>query len=239
MRAIRESRVAGTTLLAQTLAGLRCPPRAFVSASAVGFYGDRGAELLTEDAGPGAGFLSEVCQAWEAAAEPARQAGIRVVHPRIGVVVSARGGVLGRTLPIFKAGLGGRLGSGEQWLSWIAVDDLLGVLLRAASEDALAGPLNAVAPEPVTNREWTATLAATLRRPAILPAPAAALGLAFGRMADEVLLASQRALPARLERAGFDFAFPSLGDALTFELGCRAEGAAAPLNLVQSTVYGS
>jgi uncharacterized protein (TIGR01777 family) len=238
MREIRESRVSSTTLLAQTLARLERPPKVLVSASAVGFYGDRGGELLTEDAVPGSGFLSEVCQAWELAAEPARQAGIRVVHPRFGVVVSSQGGVLGRTLPIFKAGIGGRIGSGDQWLAWIAVDDLLAILLRAATDDMLVGPVNAVAPLPVTNREWTASLAAALRRPAILPAPAAALRLAFGCMADEVLLASQRAIPVQLERAGFRFTFPTLGDTFNVELGCREDSPAVPDALAWSTAFG-
>jgi uncharacterized protein (TIGR01777 family) len=218
-RAIRDSRLDGTTLLSRTLAALERPPRVLVSASAIGIYGDRGAEWLTEESAPGDDFLSEVCQAWEAAADPAREAGIRVVHPRLGVVVSASGGLLTRTLPLFQLGLGGRLGSGRQWLSWISLDDLLALLLHAIDDDTLVGPVNAVSPQPITNQELTAALGRVLHRPAILPVPATALRLAFGQLADELLLASQRAIPARLERSGFTFAFSSIEDAIQHELG--------------------
>jgi uncharacterized protein (TIGR01777 family) len=218
-REIRASRVNGTALLANTLAGLARPPRVFVSASAIGYYGNRGAELLTEESGPGHDFLSEVCQAWEAAAEPAQRAGIRVVHPRLGVVIAAGGGLLARTLPLFNLGLGGRLGDGNQYMSWIGLDDLLASLLHICLDDTLAGPVNAVAPRPVTNREFTTTLADVLGRPAHLPAPAPALRLAFGELANGLLLASQRAVPAQLERAGFHFECASLAQALSGELG--------------------
>ena len=238
-QAILDSRVDGTSLLATTVAGLKRPPAVFVCASAVGFYGERGADVLTEGAGPGADYLSDVCQAWEAAAEPARQAGIRVVHPRLGVVLAAGGGLLARTLPLFNVGLGGRLGSGEQYMSWIALDDLLAILLRACVDDTLVGPLNAVSPEPVTNREFTATLGRALRRPTLLPAPATALRLAFGELADALMLASQRATPAQLERARFTFAFGSLADALTAELGREPMRAPSLSTAAHSTLSGA
>jgi uncharacterized protein (TIGR01777 family) len=218
-KAIRDSRVAGTQLLAQTLASLDRPPRVFISASAIGIYGDRGAEWLTEASTPGDDFLSQVCQAWETAAEPARCAGIRVVHPRLGVVISTSGGLLARSLPVFQLGLGGRLGSGRQWLSWISLDDLLALQLHVIADETLAGPVNAVSPQPVTNRELTAILGRALHRPTVLSVPAPALRLAFGQLADGLLLASQRALPAQLARTSFDFSFASIADAIHHELG--------------------
>lgn len=228
-RAVYDSRVRGTTLLSEALACLRQPPPVLVSASAVGYYGDRGAEVLDETAGQGDDYLAGVCGAWEAAAEPARRAGIRVAHPRLGVVIAAGGGLLGRTAPLFKLGLGGRLGDGEQWLSWIALDDLIAILARLCVEDALAGPVNAVAPTPVTNRAFTADLGRALHRPALVPAPAPALRLAFGELADTLMLASQRAIPAQLERAGFSFASPTLADALAAELGLATPQSTAAL----------
>jgi uncharacterized protein (TIGR01777 family) len=217
--AIVKSRVQGTTLLAETLARLRRPPRVLVSASATGYYGDAGATTLTEDSPVGKGFLARVCRDWEAAAAPAAAAGIRVVQPRFGVVLAGDGGFLARVAPLFRLGLGGPLGGGEQFMSWIALDDLLGMLLQAIVDDRLGGPVNAVAPQAITNRAFTETLASVLGRPAVLPAPAMALRLALGEMADEILLASQRVRPARLEEVGFSFAFTSLEDALRFELG--------------------
>lgn len=225
---IRASRVDGTALIARTLAGLDRRPEVLVTASAVGYYGDRGAEKLDETSRPGAGFLAGTCVDWEAATAAARTAGIRVVQLRIGIVLTPGGGVLARSLPLFGLGLGGALGSGAQYMSWIAREDLIGVLLRALADVNLDGPVNAVAPASVTNREFTRVLARVLRRPAVLPAPAPALRLALGReMADELLLASTRVLPARLVSSGFSFRFPDIESALRFELGKMGAGAAS------------
>lgn len=216
---IRGSRVAGTRLLARTLAGLRRAPTVLIAASAVGIYGDRGDEVLTEGCAPGRGFLAEVAEAWEAAAEPAAAAGIRTVHLRIGVVLSPRGGALRRMLMPFRLGLGGRLGDGRQWFPWIAIDDVVGVVLHALTNDALRGPVNTVAPDPVRNEELTRTLARVLRRPAILPVPRFALRLLLGEMADGLLLASMRAVPDALRRSGYTFRHPRLEGALRHLLG--------------------
>jgi uncharacterized protein (TIGR01777 family) len=219
-RAIRESRVRGTALLAETLARLERRPATFVSASAIGIYGDRGAEVLDETSTLGDGFLADVGRVWESSADAARGAGIRVVHPRIGIVLSARGGALARMLPPFRLGLGGRLGSGRQWMSWIALDDVLGGLLHVLATPTLVGPVNFTAPAPVTNAEFTRVLGRVLSRPAFAFVPEAALSLAFGaEMARAVLLASQRVLPRALEASGFRFRFPALEPALRFELG--------------------
>ncbi len=217
--AIRESRVAGTRRLAAILAGLPRPPRALVCASAGGYYGDRGEEMLTEESGPGTGFLPEVCRAWEEAAAPAAAAGVRVVSLRIGMVLGAGGGALARLLPLFRLGLGGRLGGGRQWQSWISREDLVGIVLRTLEDGTLRGPVNAVAPNPVTNREFTETLARVLGRPAFLPVPAFALRLAAGEIADALLLSSARVVPAKLEAAGFGFRQPRLDEALRAALG--------------------
>jgi uncharacterized protein (TIGR01777 family) len=211
---IRRSRIDGTALLAGTLARLARPPRVFVCASAVGYYGDRGDEVLHEDSGSGAGFLADLCRDWEAAASPARAAGIRVVYARSGTVLSAAGGMLPRVLPLFRLGLGGVLGSGAQYLSWIALADHIGALQYILGADGIAGPVNLVAPHAVTNREFTRALGRALRRPTPLPVPAAALRLAFGRLADEALLASTRVEPARLLASGYRFRYPDLGAAL-------------------------
>ena len=213
--AIRDSRVNGTRLLCGTLAGLARPPKTLVCASAIGYYGDRGEELLTEESPPGAGFLPEVCREWEAATEAAMRKGIRVVALRIGVVLSPRGGALSRMLPPFRAGLGGVFGNGRQYVSWVALDDLAGIVLHALQSGELRGPVNAVAPRPVTNREFTEALGKVLLRPTLLPVPAFALRLAVGReMADALLLASARVVPRRLEETGYPFRFPELGAAL-------------------------
>ena len=224
--AILSSRLDGTHLLAKTLAHLAQPPRVFVSTSAVGYYGSAGSEVLSEHSAPGTGFLAEVCKGWEAAAEPASAAGIRVVNPRFGVVLAAEGGLLPLVSRVFQLGAGGPLGSGEQYMSWIALDDLVGVLLHAVSDESLKGPLNAVAPEPVTNKEFSSTLAQVLHRPSFVRTPAAAVRLAGGELADELILASQRALPAKLSDQGFQFAFPALEEALRHELG-RYDGASS------------
>ncbi|HYJ79189.1 MAG TPA: TIGR01777 family oxidoreductase [Longimicrobiaceae bacterium] len=212
-RRIRASRVDATRLLAGTLAGLVRPPGVFVSASAVGFYGSRGDERLDEMSTPGDDFLARVVRDWEAAAAPAAAAGIRVVHPRLGVVLAARGGALARMLPPFRLGLGGRMGSGRQWMSWIALDDVVDVLLRALRDGSLSGPVNAVAGA-VTNAEFTATLGRVLHRPAIARVPAFALRAVFGEMADGTLLASQRVEHRRLTQVSHSFRHPELEAAL-------------------------
>lgn len=216
---IRESRVKGTRLLCETLAQREQPPKVFISASAIGYYGDRGEELLTEESPPGKGFLAEVAQQWESATEPAQQRGIRVVLLRMGVVLSPQGGALGRMLPLFQKGLGGVLGSGKQYMSWIAMEDLLRVFLHTLNTTELYGPVNAVSPNPVTNAEFTRILGKVLRRPTFFPAPAFGLRLLLGEMAEEMLLASQRVYPKRLLDTGFSFLFPELGEALNHLLG--------------------
>jgi hypothetical protein len=186
-----------------------------VSASAIGYYGDRGDEELTEASGPGRGFQAEVCRAWEAATADAEAAGVRVVHLRSAVVLSPRGGALQRQLPLFRAGLGGRLGSGRQWLSWIALDDEIGAVMHVISEPSITGAVNAAAPAPVTNREFTATLARTLHRPGRLAVPPFALRMALGRqLADELVLGSLRVLPAKLTDGGYRFRHATLDGAL-------------------------
>ena len=212
--AIRESRLRGTGLLAQALAGLPSRPRVLVSASAVGYYGSRGDEVLTEASAPGTGFLAELCREWEAAAGAARSAGIRVVHPRFGIVLAEQGGILAKIAPIFRLGAGGPLASGRQYLPWVAIDDAVGAVLLALERGSIAGPVNVVAPQAVTNREFTAALGRAVGRPAVLPVPAAALRAMFGDMADEALLASQRVEPALLRAEGYDFRFGELERAL-------------------------
>lgn len=220
-RRILESRTRGTSLLAETLARLSRPPRVLVAASAVGVYGDRGEEMLTEDSPPPSvsDFLSEVGRAWEAATAPARDAGIRVVSLRFGVVLTPAGGALARMLPAFQAGAGGSLGSGRQWMSWIAIEDAIGAVHQALCDERLAGPVNATAPWPVPNREFTRILARVLSRPALVPVPETALRLVLGEMAPTALLASQRVRPAALEAAGYEFRYPELRGALRHLLG--------------------
>jgi uncharacterized protein (TIGR01777 family) len=216
-REIRASRVESTRVLATALAGLSQPPHTLLVASATGFYGDRGDELLDESSSPGTGFLADLCQEWESAAQPARSAGIRVIHLRFGVVLGP-GGALEKMLPLFRLGLGGKLGSGRQWMSWISLADAVAAILFALDTPALSGPVNLTAPHPVTNAEFTQALGRVLHRPAIFPAPAFALRLALGAMADEALLASARAFPSRLTAAGFNFAHPTVDGALTAAL---------------------
>jgi uncharacterized protein (TIGR01777 family) len=216
---LRSSRVGPTGLLARTLAGLRRKPGVFVSASAVGAYGDRGDAWVTESDPPADDFLGGLSVEWEKAATPAAEAGIRVVNLRTGIVLSAAGGALGKMLLPFKAGLGGPLGPGTQYMSWIAMDDLLGAIHHALVTDAVSGPLNATAPEPVTNAVFTRTLGRVLRRPAVAPAPAFALRLLFGEMADAALLSSTRARPSKLLATGYRFRFTDLEHALRHELG--------------------
>src|SRR5919112_2478088 len=216
---IMQSRKKGTRLLAEAIASLSVPPEVMVSASAVGYYGDRGNEVLREDSGPGSDFLAEVCKAWEAAADPAREAGIRVVHPRNGVVLSTEGGALARILPVFKLGGGGRIGSGRQWWSWIAIDDVAGAIVHALTDDSVEGPVNLGSPNPLTNAEFTRALGEVLNRPTLFPLPAPAARLALGEIADALLLASQRVQPAKLEETGYEFRYPVLDGALRHLLG--------------------
>ena len=210
---IRMSRLAGTQRLVQALAILGTPPRALISASAIGYYGSRGDEVLTEESGAGEGFLAEVCRDWEGAADLAEPLGTRVVKIRIGMVLGEAGGALGKMLPFFKAGLGGRIGSGEQWMSWIHVDDLVEMIYFAATNSRVEGAMNGVAPHPVRNREFTEVLARTLGRPALFPVPPIGLRILYGEMAD-VLTGSQRVHPEAALRAGFAFGSPELGPAL-------------------------
>ena len=213
-RELRASRTKPTALLARTIASLREPPRVLISMSAVGIYGDAGDSVLTEDTPSGTDFLSELGREWEAAADPARAAGIRVVHPRMGIVLSPGGGALSKLLLPFRLGVGGRLGSGRQWMSWIAIDDALAGLRHCLADERLSGPVNLTAPQPVTNREFTKALAQVLRRPSLFPVPAFVLQAMFGDMAEATLLASQRAVPARLESVGFQFRYPDIRSAL-------------------------
>jgi uncharacterized protein (TIGR01777 family) len=213
-REIFESRVRGTSLLASTIAAMPRKPRVLVSASAIGIYGSRGEEWLSEESTTGDDFLAEVGRAWESNADAARDAGIRVVHPRIGIVLSPDGGALAKMLPAFRFGAGGPMGSGRQWMSWIALDDLIGVIQFALATESLAGPVNAVAPSPVTNAAFGSALGEALHRPAILPVPAFALRLKFGEMAEATVLASQRVRATKLVDSGYAFRYPELDGAL-------------------------
>jgi uncharacterized protein (TIGR01777 family) len=213
-RRIRSSRIETTDRLARTMAALPRRPSAFISASAVGIYGNRHDETLDETSTPGSGVLADVAQAWEAAADPARQAGIRTVHPRFGMILAAHGGALAKMLPPFKMGAGGKIASGKQWMSWIALADVVDAIRFAIETPSLAGPANYTAPTPVTNAEFTQALGAALHRPTMATIPSFALKLAFGEMAEEVLIAGQRAYPRALERAGYAFRYPRLAEAL-------------------------
>ncbi len=210
---IRDSRRVGTANLVRGLAAAEVRPRVLVCASAVGYYGDRRDEILDESSAPGNDFLAEVCRLWESAAAEANRFGVRVVSVRTGVVLGRDGGALAKMLLPFRLGLGGRLGGGRQWMPWVHIDDLVGLLLHAATHDAVEGPMNGTAPHPVTNREFTRLLAATLRRPALFPMPGAALKLAVGEFA-ELLLASQRVVPQVALRTGYAFQYPDLEPAL-------------------------
>jgi uncharacterized protein (TIGR01777 family) len=206
---IRESRIPSTAALARSIAASYRQfgrPKTFISASAIGYYGSRGDDILTEDSSTGDGFLPQVCREWEAATAAASDAGVRVVTPRIAVALSEKGGALAQMLPIFRLGLGGRIGSGHQWFSWISLDDLVAILVFAITNESVRGPINASSPAPVTNAEFTRTLASALHRPAIFPLPATIARLMFsGGGADEMLLSSQRVTPAKLEELGFQF----------------------------------
>ncbi len=207
---ILDSRVLGTAHLCEALTSAPNPPRVLISASAIGYYGDRGDEVVREDSPSGAGFLPEVCRQWEAATKPAADAGIRTIQIRIGIVLSAQGGALKKMLPPFRMGFGATTGNGRQWMSWIHVQDLVGAILHILDTDSIEGPVNLVAPEPVRNSDFTQTLAAVLSRPAILRLPAFAMRLMFGQMADEILLAGQRVKPVKLVASGYEFQYSDL-----------------------------
>ena len=227
---LRNSRVVGTRALVDALREIKDRPRLLISASGTGYYGDRGAEILTETAGPGPGFLAELARDWEAEAMKAAEIGMRVVILRSGVVLSKAGGILRKILPPFRVGLGGKIGSGAQWMPWIHLEDEVGIVRYAMAHDAVQGVLNAVAPEPATNAELVRAIGEALGRPTVLAAPAFALRLAFGTMTDEVLLASQRAMPVRTLETGYVFRHPLLRPALVELLakGRGPEAAAAP-----------
>lgn len=213
-RRIMDSRVKGTDLLARTLASLRRPPKVMISASAIGYYGDRGAEVLSEGSTVGSGFLADVCCRWEQAADPVSAGGIRLVVLRIGMILSKTGGALQKMLPPFRFGIGGRLGNGIQYVAWLALDDLLEIMSFALLHSSLSGAVNAVAPNPVTNNEFTKALGRVLRRPTVFAVPAFALRSIFGEMGEQVLLASARVVPGRLTQAGYTFRYPQLEPAL-------------------------
>lgn len=211
---IRESRVFGTHMLSELFARVKTPPKLFLNASATGYYGDRGEEVLDEGSPSGKGFLADVCKQWEEATLPAKEKGIRVVNLRFGVVFFPTGGALAKMLTPFKLGLGGVIGTGKQYISWISMDDLIGVVLHVIGEGSLRGPVNVVTPHPVTNRELTKKLGKVLKRPTILPMPAFAARLIMGEMAEETVLSSTRVLPKVLVQSGYSFLFPKLESAL-------------------------
>jgi uncharacterized protein (TIGR01777 family) len=213
-RRIIESRVEGTGHMAQALAKAAQRPRVFISASAVGYYGNRGDEILREESPSGDGFTAEICRLWEGATEPASAAGIRTAQMRFGVVMSANGGALPKMLPPFRMGLGGRLGNGQQWSSWVSIKDVVGATQHVLNHDTLQGAVNIVSPDPVTNAEFTHTLASVLHRPAVFPVPAFAVKLIFGEMGEELFLGSQRVQPAKLVATGYQFKHPELKNAL-------------------------
>lgn len=218
-RKIRDSRVHGTHLLSETIAKLHSRPRVFLCASATGIYGDRGDEVLDEQSESGGGFLAGVCREWEAAAQPAVSAGVRVVNLRFGPILAREGGMLAKMLTPFKLGLGGKVGSGKQYISWVAIDDVVGAIGLALANESLRGPLNVVSPNPVTNEVFTKTLGHVLSRPTVFAMPAFAARLAFGEMADEMLLVSQRVVPKKLSEAGDTFRYSHLEDAIRHFVG--------------------
>ncbi|MBW3668507.1 MAG: TIGR01777 family oxidoreductase [Actinobacteria bacterium] len=211
---IRDSRIVGTTLLAEAAVGMAKPPKVFVSGSAIGIYGDRGDEVLTEDSTLGDDFLALMCRDWEAATAPAKAAGIRVVHLRSGIVLSGRGGAIKKQLPLFRLGLGGRLASGKQWTSWVSLHDEVGAILHVLRSDDVSGPINVTAPNPVTNAELTSAFGRAVRRPARLPVPKIALDVVLSPGLASAITSSQRALPARLEAHGYHFKHPEVTSAL-------------------------
>ena len=218
-RKIRDSRVNGTHLLSEAITKLKHPPRVFLCASATGIYGDRGDETLDEQSDSGGGFLAGVCREWEKATEPAVEAGVRTVNLRFGPILARAGGMLAKLLTPFKMGMGGKVGSGKQYISWVAIDDAVNAIKLALKDESFRGPLNVVSPNPVTNEKFTKTLGHVLSRPTALAMPAFAARLAFGEMADEMLLASQRVIPKRLDDAGYEFEYPDLEGAFRKHLG--------------------
>ena len=218
-RKIHDSRVNGTHLLSETIAGLKQQPKVFLCASATGIYGDRADETLDEQSDSGGGFLAGVCREWEQATEPASTAGVRTVNLRFGPILAREGGMLAKLLTPFKMGMGGKVGSGKQYISWVAIDDVVGAIKLALKDESIRGPLNIVSPRPVTNEEFTKTLGHVLSRPTALSVPAFAARLAFGEMADEMLLTSQRVIPKRLNDAGYEFEYPELEGAFRKYLG--------------------
>ena len=216
---IRESRIQGTRLLSETMAKLSARPKVFLCASATGVYGDRGNEIVDELSPAGKGFLAEVCREWEEATQAATNANVRVVNLRFGPIFSSEGGMLEKLLPPFRLGVGGKIGSGEQYMSWVAMDDVVGVINFALENETVRGPLNVVTPNAVTNAEFTKALGKVLSRPTFFMVPAFAARLAFGEMADEMLLASQRVMPKRLNEAGYKFQYPEVEGALRHVLG--------------------
>jgi uncharacterized protein (TIGR01777 family) len=216
---ILDSRVKGTRLLTEAILKMSAPPKIVISSSAIGFYGNRGTEILREDSTAGVGFLPDVCKQWEAAIQPLAQKGIRVILLRTGIVLSPNGGALAKMLLPFKLGMGGPLGSGQQYMSWIALDDLVGSIVFALQTDSLRGPVNAVSPRPVTNAAYTKALGKVLSRPTIFPVPAFAVRAAFGEMADALLLASTRVEPTQLQNKAYKFRYPELESALRHLLG--------------------
>ena len=222
-RKIRESRVKGTKLLSDALANLARPPKTLISASAIGYYGNRGDEVLTETSPPGDDFLASVCVEWENATAHATEKGIRVVNTRFGVILDSEGGALVKMLTPFRMGVGGKIGSGKQWMSWIALDDVVGAIRWAVMNESLQGPLNFVAPHPVSNAEFTKALGRALSRPTFFPIPAFAARLVFGEMADALLLSSQRVNAKRLKESGYQFLYPQLDGALRHVLSGDAK----------------
>ena len=218
---IRESRVKGTRLLAESLPTLKEPPSAFLCASAIGYYGDRGDEVLTEDSRPGNDFLSSVCIEWEEATREAAEKGIRTANMRFGIILDTKGGALSKMLPPFRMGVGGKIGDGKQWMSWIALDDVVKAIRHALNSETLSGPINYVAPNPVRNEEFTRTLGRALSRPTLFPIPAFGIRLAFGEMGEALLLSSQRVQPTKLLESGFEFSYPTLAAALPHVLKDR------------------
>jgi uncharacterized protein len=218
-RAILTSRLRSTEILAKTMAGVRTPPRVFLSTSAIGIYGSRGNEALDETSTPGGGFLADVVQQWEKAATPAHDAGVRLVHPRLGLVMHPDGGVLAKLIPVFNVGGGGKIGKGDQWMSWVGMHDVLRALVFLMGTDTLSGPVNITAPNPATNAQFSHTLGEVLHRPALATVPEFAVKLMFGEMGEETLLSGQRVLPRRLLDANFRFEYPELAAALRHELG--------------------
>ncbi|MFZ5876120.1 MAG: TIGR01777 family oxidoreductase [Nitrospirota bacterium] len=216
---IRESRIRGTTLLAENLAALKRPPRMLLSASAIGYYGNRNPEeIVTEETPPGSGFLRDLCRDWERATDPAKAAGVRVVHLRFGIVLSSRGGALAKMLLPFQLGLGGKIGSGRQIMSWIALEEIPSVVLHLIKNDGISGPVNVVSPNPVSNADFTTTLGRVLKRPTVAPLPAFAARLLFGEMAGELLLGGARVIPKKLTQTNYVFKFPELDHTLAHML---------------------